>query len=480
MSDSFAPTERWQSPLATRFAGTEMLKLWSDARRIGTWRRIWLAVAETQHELGLPIPPAALDQMRDNLDRIDFASAARHEATLRHDVMAHVHTFGEAAPAAKGVIHMGMTSQDVVCNADAIILREALQLTAAGLARLVDRCAAFAQTHRSLPCLGFTHFQPAQPVTVGKRATLWGQEFAISLEDIEMRLRHIRLKGLRGATGTQASFMALLGESAKVDALERGFCKRLGWREDATWWVCGQTSPRAFDAAVVGSCALAATAIHKCANDVRLLAHLREVEEPFETDQIGSSAMPYKRNPMRCERATGLARCVMGLAPVALNTAAEQWLERTLDDSSARRLVMPEAFLALDGAIEVMTNVLGGLVVNPTVIATRLQQELAFVATEELLMAATKAGADRQKAHEIIRTHAMRAMDRVKKGEPHTLLQSLSQEATFKGIDFQSAIDPNRLCGRSAEQTDRWIAEIAEPIRRRYAATLGHQPTLRV
>ena len=480
MIDAPAATDLWQSALASRFASESMRRTWSDARRFGLWRRIWLAVAETQQELGLPVTAEALTQMRANLDRIDFDSAARHEAKLRHDVMAHVHTFGEAAPAAKGVIHLGMTSQDVVCNADSMLLRDALRLVTAGLARLVDRCATFAATHRALPCLGFTHYQPAQPVTVGKRATLWGQDFAFALEEVEGVLAKVRLKGLRGATGTQFSFMALLGDGAKVDALERGVCKRLGWPEGGTWNVCGQTYPRGFDAAVLNALALAAAAIHKCANDLRLLANLREVEEPFEKDQVGSSAMPYKRNPMRCERATGLARFVMGLAPVALNTAAEQWLERTLDDSSARRLCLPEAFLALDAAIEVMTNVLGGLIVNEPTITARLKQELPFVATEDLLMAAAKAGADRQHAHEAIRTHALAAADRVKRGESNDLADRLSRDPLFKGVNLQTALDPVRLCGRSAEQTDRWIVEVAEPIRHRHAATLRHQPTLRV
>ena len=480
MSDAPRATDLWQSALASRFASEPMRRTWGDARRFGLWRRIWLAVAETQKELGLAVSDEAVAQMRANLDRIDFESAARHEARLRHDVMAHVHAFGEAAPAAKGVIHLGMTSQDVVCNADAMLLRDALSLVGSGLARLVDRCATFAAERRALPCLGFTHYQPAQPVTVGKRATLWGQDFAMALEQVESALAGVRLKGLRGATGTQFSFLALLGDAAKVDALERGVCRRLGWPEDGTWTVCGQTYPRGFDAIVLNALALAASAVHKCANDLRLLANLREVEEPFEKEQVGSSAMPYKRNPMRCERATGLARFVMGLAPVALDTASEQWLERTLDDSSARRLALPEAFLALDAAIEVMTNVLGGLVVNEATIAARLKQELPFVATEDLLMAAAKAGADRQRAHEAIRTHALAAADRVKRGESNDLAERLAMDPLFRGVDLAAALDPMRLTGRSAEQVDRWIAQVAAPIRRRHAAALAHQPTLRV
>jgi adenylosuccinate lyase len=475
-----ASTDLWQSALATRWASEAMRSIWSDAHRVGLWRRIWLAVAQTQRELGLPVADEAITQMQAALDAIDFESAARHEARLRHDVMAHVHAFGEAAPAAAGVIHLGMTSQDVVCNADAMLMRQALERIAQGLARLVDRCATFAATHRALPCLGFTHYQPAQPLTVGKRATLWGQDIALALEEVEARMAQVRLKGLRGATGTQFSFVALLGDPAKVDALELGVARRLGWPENAIWPVCGQTYPRGLDAAVLGSLAVAAAAIHKIANDIRLLANLREIEEPFEREQVGSSAMPYKRNPMRCERATGLARFVMGLAPVAVQTAAEQWLERTLDDSSARRLCLPEAFLALDAAIEVMTDVLGGLVVHPTAVAARLQQELPFVATEDLLMAAARAGADRQKAHEAIRVHALAAADRLKQGQSNDLAQRLAEDPLFRGVDLQSAMDPVRLIGRSVEQTDRWIRQVAEPIRLRHAATLSHRPTLRV
>ena len=362
MSDAPAATELWQSALASRFASEPMRRTWGDARRFGLWRRIWLAVAEAQKELGLPVGDEAIAQMRANLDRIDFESAARHEARLRHDVMAHVHAFGEAAPAARGVIHLGMTSQDVVCNADAMLLREALGLVTAGLARLVDRCATFAATHRALPCLGFTHYQPAQPTTVGKRATLWGQDLAIALGEVERMRDGLRLRGLRGATGTQASYLGLLGgDAAKVDDLERRFAAKLGWPAERTWTVCGQTYPRLVDAQVLGALALAAAAIHKCCNDLRLLANLKEVEEPFEKDQIGSSAMAYKRNPMRCERATGLARFVMNLSGNALDTAATQWFERTLDDSANRRLSLPEAFLALDGALDILANVLGGL-----------------------------------------------------------------------------------------------------------------------
>ncbi|MCE9618516.1 MAG: adenylosuccinate lyase [Planctomycetes bacterium] len=457
-----------------------MQRLWSDAHRAQLWRRVWLAVAQSQHELGVDIPKAAIDAMRDNLHTTDFAAVAHHEKRLRHDVMAHVHAFGESALAAQGFIHLGLTSQDVICNADALVLREALGLIAVKFARAIDRVATFAAKHRDLPCLGYTHFQPAQPLSLGKRATLWGQDFAIALEDIERRLAGVRLKGLRGATGTQFSFLALLGDAARVDQLEAKFCAHLQWNPDDVWSVCGQTSPRVFEATVLNALAVGASAIHKCCNDIRLLANLREVEEPFEKDQIGSSAMPYKRNPMRCERATGLARFVIGLASVGMSTASEQWLERTLDDSSARRLSLPEAFLALDGALDVMINVLGGLVVNESVIAHRLANELPFVATEDILIAAVRAGVDREKAHDSLRRHALAAADRVKNGATNDLASRLAGDPLLAKVDIARALDAKRLTGRSGEQTDRWIANVAAPFRKKYAATLAHEPSLKV
>jgi adenylosuccinate lyase len=357
----------YRSPLETRNASREMRALWSEQRKFSTWRRIWLALAESQHELGMPVTRSQVEAIRAHLDDIDFAAAAAHEARLRHDVMAHVHTLGDVAPEARAIIHFGATSQDVVCNADTLVLRDALTLTAAKLARVIDRLGTFAARHRALPTLGFTHFQPAQPTTVGKRATLWAQDFAIALEQIEFAAGVLRLRGLRGATGTQASYLGLLDrDPAKVDALEARFAEKLGWPADRMLAVCGQTYPRIVDAQIVSALTIAASAAHKCATDIRLLANRKEIEEPFEKDQIGSSAMAYKRNPMRCERACGLARFVMGLVNDPLQTHATQWLERTLDDSSNRRLVLPEAFLALDGALDIMANVAEGLVVWPS------------------------------------------------------------------------------------------------------------------
>lgn len=485
MSDAPDSHGSYRSPLETRNASRAMREIWSERRKFGLWRRIWLALAESEREIGLPIGAEQIAELRAHLDDIDFESAARHEARLRHDVMAHVHALGDVAPAARPIIHLGMTSQDVVCNADVLVQREALHLIAEKLARIVDRLGRFALERRALPTLGFTHYQPAQPVTVGKRATLWAQDFAIALEEIEGRRDGLRLKGLRGATGTQASFLGLLGgDGSAVDRLERLFADRLGvlasWSDPRCHEVCGQTYPRLVDAQVLSSLAVAAAAIHKCANDLRLLANLKEIEEPFEAEQIGSSAMPYKRNPMRCERATGLARFVMALTQNGYDTAATQWFERTLDDSSNRRLSLPEAFLALDGALDVMINVTGGLVVHERMIAARLAAELPFLLTESIMLAATKAGADRQAAHEAIRLHSLAAGARVKAGETNDLLERIAGDPRFAGLDLAALTDPAAAIGRSVEQTERFVTEVVEPIRSRYRDRLAVEPELRV
>jgi len=417
--------------------------------------------------------------MRASLDEIDFESAARHEARIRHDVMAHVHAFGEAAPAAKGVIHLGLTSQDVVCNAEVLQWRDAIGLVATKLARVVDRLGTFAATHRDRPTLGFTHFQAAQPTTVGRRACLWAQDFATALADVERIAGDLRLKGLRGATGTQASYLDLFGgEAGKVDQLEAAFAERLGFDAERCWPICGQTMPRLADARLLGALCLAAAAIHKWATDLRLLAGLGEISEPIGRDQVGSSAMAYKRNPMRCERACGLSRFVLSLQAPLLQTAAVQWLERSLDDSSLRRLAIPEAFLALDGALDLAIDIAGGLEVHEAAIAARLDVELPFLATERLLMAAVSRGADRQEAHEVIRRHSRDAQARRHRGEPPALLESLGREEMFEGL--AETPDPSAFIGRSLEQVDRAIAEIVAPIRDRYAGRLDEVPHLRV
>jgi len=475
-------TNSYQSPLELRYASKEMRAIWSPQRKFSLWRRIWLALAEAQRELGLNISQPQIDQLRAHLDDIDFAAAERYEARLRHDVMAHVHTLGDAAPLARPIIHLGATSQDIVCNADLIQLRDSLKLIAGKLARVVDALGSFAIEYRDLPALGFTHFQPAQPTTVGKRATLWAYDFVLALEDVQDRLDRLQLRGIKGATGTQASFLALFnGDERKVDQLDSLFARKIGWSSDPSCLipVSGQTYPRIIDAQIVNSLAVAAAAAHKCCNDIRLLANRKEIEEPFETDQIGSSAMAYKRNPMRCERATGMARFVITLAQSPLNTAAEQWLERTLDDSSNRRLVLPEAFLALDGVLDVMHNVASGLVVYEKTIRANLMAELPFMATENILMAAVQSGgADRQHAHEAIRLHSQAAAHRIKsEGAPNDLLDRLRTEPMFKGIDWDSVLDPRTYVGRAPEQVDRFIEQVVQPIRERYANSLDETAT---
>ena len=472
----------YRSPLESRNASKEMRAVWSEQRKFSTWRRIWLALAQSQHELGLPVSQAQVSAIAAHLDDIDFDVAAEHEARLRHDVMAHVHTLGDVAPEARAIIHFGATSQDVVCNADMLLLRDALALTQCKLARIVDRFATFATKYRALPTLGFTHFQPAQPTTVGKRATLWAQDFAIALEHCTFVTNSLRLRGLRGATGTQASYLGLFdGDASKVDQLEVLFADKLGWPRSQMLCVCGQTYSRLVDAQIVGALAIAASAVHKCATDIRLLANRKEIEEPFEKEQIGSSAMAYKRNPMRCERACGLSRFVMGLVNDPLQTHATQWLERTLDDSSNRRLVLPEAFLALDGALDILSNVAEGLVVWEAIIAANLAAELPFMASESIMLAATRAGADRQEAHERVRMHSMEAALEVKqRGLPNDLMQRLASDPFFAKVDLKSALEPKSFIGRAAEQVDRFVATVANPIRATHSATLRSTAQLRV
>lgn len=459
-----------------------MLWIFSPYRKFRTWRSIWLALAEAQHDLGLPITEAQLTSLRNAIDSIDFEAAAEHERRMRHDVMAHVHAFGDVAPEARGILHLGATSQDIVCNADILLQRDALNLIALKLARVVDRLGTFAAQWRALPTLGWTHYQPAQPTTVGKRATLWAQDFAECLSEIELRRDALRLRGFRGATGTQASFFGLFDrDHAKVESLEAKTAEKLGWDPSKTWTVCGQTYPRLADAQMLASLATTAAAIHKCCNDLRLLANLREVEEPFGKDQVGSSAMAYKRNPMRCERATGLARFVMSLAQNGFDTAATQWMERTLDDSSNRRLSIPESFLALDGALDIMANVTDGLVVHPGVVERRLAEELPFIATEDIMMAAVRGGADRQDVHELIREASLEASHEMKThGTPNDLLERLRLMPAFKSIDLSALLDPSLYTGRAPEQVDTFLKVVVDPIRERYAGELVSESDLRV
>ncbi len=473
--------DTYESPLASRNASKEMLRLFSPQHKFGLWRQLWLELARAERELGITrITEEAIAQMESKLEDIDFARAADWEKRLRHDVMAHVHTFEEAAPAAKGIIHLGATSQYVVDNADLLIMREGMQLIATRLANAIDCLAIFAQKWKDLPTLGYTHFQPAQLTTVGKRATLWAQDLALDLEEIEYRIESMRFRGVKGTTGTQASFMSLLdGDELKVDMLDAMVTERFGFKESFN--VTGQTYPRKVDAAVVCSLAGIAASVHRFCNDIRLLAGMKQIEEPFEEEQVGSSAMAYKRNPMRCERATGLARFVISLSTSPLQTAAEQWFERTLDDSSNKRLAIPEPFLAIDGCLQIVINVARGLVVYPKTIEAAVMAELPFMATEEILMAGVRAGGDRQELHERIRTHSLAASEVVKaQGKPNDLIERLSGDAAFSKIELSQVLKPSSFVGRAPQQVDRFLKQVVDPIRRRYADQLGQQVELKV
>jgi adenylosuccinate lyase len=477
-----AEDSTYRSPLGERYASPEMQEIWSDRRKFTTWRRLWLALAEAERDLGLPIAQDQIDELRAHLDDIDYERAAKYESEIRHDVMAHIHALGDVAPGARRIIHLGATSQFVNDNTETIQIRDSLNLFTIKLARVIDALGGFAEQHRALPTLAFTHYQPAQPTTVGKRAAMWAQEFVLALEEAEHRTRVLRFRGAKGATGTQASFLELFdGDHAKVEELDRRVTEKVGWPPDRRFTVTGQTYSRLQDALVLGSLAAAAAAVHRVCNDLRLLASRKEIEEPFESTQVGSSAMPYKRNPMRCERATALARFVMNLAPNGLQTAAEQWLERTLDDSANRRLVLPEAFLALDGCLDVMHNVCSGLVVYEATIRANLLAELPFMASENLLMAAVKTGADRQRAHEVIRRISQEAGKRVKEtGSPNDLMECIKREPLFKSVDLDGMLDPSAYIGLASVQVEGFLRDIVGPVRDRYQASLAKAKNLRI
>jgi adenylosuccinate lyase len=465
--------EFYENPLVTRYASREMAALWGDRRRFGLWRRLWVWLAEAQVELGLAITPEQIAELAAHVEDIDFDAAARYERKLRHDVMAHVHAFGDVCPTARPIIHLGATSCYVTDNADLILMGEALGLVAGKLAAVIDRLATFAVKHRDLPCLAYTHLQPAQPTTVGKRACLWAHDLALDLAEVEHRIARLKCRGVKGTTGTQASFLELFeGDHEKVRELERRVAAKMGF--DAAYPVTGQTYSRKVDSQVVETLSGVAQSAHKAATDLRILANFKEIEEPFETDQIGSSAMAYKRNPMRCERMCGLARYGMSLAGNTAATHAGQWMERTLDDSANRRIVLPQAFLAIDAILTLYQNVAEGLVVYPQVIARRLAEELPFMASENILMAAVAAGGDRQDLHERIRRHSVAAAQVVKEqGGANDLLSRLAGDPAFAGVDLSAALDAKRFVGRAAEQVDEFVAEVVGPIRARYAAALA-------
>jgi adenylosuccinate lyase len=452
-----APKDVWENPLASRYASAEMTRLWSDNHRYRLWRQTWLALAEAEAELGLPITRQQLDEMRAALTQpIDFAKAAEYERRMRHDVFAHLHTFGDACPAARPILHLGATSAYVTDNTDLILMRESLDLVVARLAAVIERLATKALETKDLVCLGRTHLQPAQPTTIGKRICLWIHDLLLDLEEITHRRKLLRARGVKGTTGTQASFLELFaGDHAKVRRLDELVAAKLGFH--SSYEVTGQTYSRKIDSQVIAALAGVSESMHKAGNDLRLAAAWGELEEPFETEQVGSSAMPYKRNPMRAERMCGLGRFVMGLAATAGQTAAVQWMERTLDDSAPRRLVLPQAFLATDAQLVIYANVAGGLVVLPGGIKRNLDAHLPFLASERILMVATKAGGDRQTLHEAIRTHSHAATARIREGCDNDLVARLAGDPLFTGVDLAAALETPGLAGRAAEQVEEFV-----------------------
>lgn len=472
--------DRYENPLISRYASAAMSDVWGERKKFLTWRKLWIALAEAERELGLPITAEQIEELQLRINDLDLANAREHERRLRHDVMAHVHAYGDVCPTAKPIIHLGATSCCITDNADLMIIREALQLVAQRLAEVIDRLASFAAEHRAVPCLAYTHYQPAQPTTVGKRATLWANDFCMDLAELETRIERLHCRGLKGTTGTQASYLALFhGDHAKVKQLEMSFANKIGFETVAP--ATGQTYSRKVDSAVIDALSGIAQSAHKMATDLRLLAHDKEIEEPFEADQIGSSAMAYKRNPMRSERICSLARYVFGLQASATQTPAVQWLERTLDDSAVRRLTNPQAFLAIDAILVLVENVASGLVVYRETIAKRLREELPFMATENILMAAVEAGGDRQHLHELIRRHSQQAAFAVKsQGKPNDLLERLASDPEFPKFDSSKVTDPSAFVGRAPEQVDEFVKEVVEPIRKRYANNRPPRGDIRV
>jgi adenylosuccinate lyase len=472
--------DAYKSPLVERNASREMAELFGAQKKFSTWRRLWLELAKAQKKLGLPIKQSQINQMARHLDDIDFKKAADFEKKFRHDVVAHIHTFARVAPKAAPIIHLGATSCYVGDNADLIIMREALQMTAGKLAAVINLLGKFAKKYRDVATLGYTHFQPAQLTTVGKRATMWCYEFVLDLQEIEHRLETLLFRGVKGTTGTQASFLALFeGRHGKVKQLDKAVASAFGFKK--TCVVTGQTYQRKIDTLVVNCLASVAQSAHKLCNDLRLLANLKEIEEPFEKSQVGSSAMAYKRNPMRAERVTALSRLVLSLASSPSMTASEQWLERTLDDSANRRVVIPESFLAVDGILGILVNVLDWLVVYPKVIAAHVEAELPFMATENILVAGVKAGGNRQELHEKIRLHSHAAAAQVKKfGKANDLIHRLKADIAFRNVDFEKVLNPKNYIGRAPQQVDEFIRGIVAPICRRYRKYLSRKVDLHV
>ena len=450
----------YESPLSSRYASREMLRLFSPDTRYETWRRLWVSLAQAQHDLGLPITQAQVDELRANVSPINYDVVAAKEKEIRHDVMAHIYGFGVMAPDAAGIIHLGATSCYVTDNADLIIYRDAMRHLRGQLLAVMKNLCDFADKYAAMPCLGYTHYQPAQLVTVGKRATLWLQDLLLDLEELDDTIRAVRFLGCRGTTGTEASFLSLFdGDTGKIDEMNRRVAADFGF--DRLYDVCGQTYPRKLDSRILAALSSIAQSCCKFATDVRLLQHDRQVEEPFETAQVGSSAMAYKRNPMRCERICSLARYVIADAQNAPMTAMTQWMERTLDDSANRRISVPEAFLATDGILRIMRNVTEGLHVNDAIVSRFVWDYLPFIATENLLMEAVKRGGDRQKVHEIIRRASMDATAKMKLGESWDLIAALAAEPAFglTAEEIRAELKPERYIGRCPEQVAAFTAK---------------------
>ena len=457
--------EKYESPLGSRYASDYMLTLFSHKTRIVTWRKLWVSLARAEMKLGLPVTEEQVKALEDNIENIDFDIAAAREKEVRHDVMAHVHTYGVAAPAAAGIIHLGATSCYVTDNADMIIYRDALRYLRKELLGVIANLAGFAEKYKAMPTLGYTHYQPAQLVTVGKRATLWMQDFAADLEELDFVIGSMKLLGCRGTTGTEASFVELFnGDTAKIDEMNALICADFGF--DRCFSVSGQTYPRKFDSRILNVLSSIAQSAYRMANDIRLLQHDRQVEEPFEKNQIGSSAMAYKRNPMRSERICSLSRYLMADALNAPMTASTQWLERTLDDSANRRISIPEGCLCADAVLRLAQNVTNGLVVNEKIVDRTVREYLPFIATENILMEGVKRGGDRQELHEVIRTCSMEATARMKAGESCNLLELLAAREEF-GLskeEMEAVLDPKLYIGRCPEQVDAFLAELAPVI----------------
>ena len=475
-------TDRYVSPLSERYASKEMQYIFSPDMKFRTWRKLWIALAETEKELGLNITQEQIDELKAHAEDINYEVARERERQVRHDVMSHVYAYGVQCPKAKGIIHLGATSCYVGDNTDIIVMTEALKLVRKKLVNVIAELAAFADKYKTQPTLAFTHFQPAQPTTVGKRATLWTQEFLLDLEDLEYVLSTMKLLGSKGTTGTQASFLELFdGDQETIDKIDPMIAEKMGFKE--CYPVSGQTYSRKVDTRVANILAGIAASAHKMSNDIRLLQHLKEVEEPFEKSQIGSSAMAYKRNPMRSERIASLSRYVMVDALNPAITSATQWFERTLDDSANKRLSIPEGFLAIDGILDLCLNVVDGLVVYPKVIEKHMMAELPFKATENIMMDAVKAGGDRQELHERIRELSMEAGKTVKvEGKDNNLLELIAADPAFNLTleDLQKSMDPTKYVGRAKEQTEKFVSKVVQPILDAHKDMLGIKAEINV